>query len=81
MIQGSTREAYLVTREWPRSARAAGQIAEIESGKIGPFDLSQTSLVIASLIVILPTLMIALSLKLRASATGPPISRPSVAAA
>jgi hypothetical protein len=37
-----------------------GQIAEIESGKLGPFDVSQSSLVIASLIVILPALMIVL---------------------
>jgi Family of unknown function (DUF6326) len=44
-----------------------GQIAEIESGKLGPFDVSQASLVFASLIVILPALMIALSLTLRAS--------------
>ena len=44
-----------------------GQIAEIESGKMGPFEVSQSSLVIASLIVILPALMIALSLTLRAS--------------
>jgi hypothetical protein len=43
------------------------QIAEIESGEIGPFDVSRSSLVIASLIVILPALMIALSLTLRAS--------------
>jgi hypothetical protein len=52
-----------------------GQIAEIESGKMGPFDVSQSSLVIASLIVILPALMIALSLTLRASFNLPPISR------
>jgi Family of unknown function (DUF6326) len=44
-----------------------GQIAEIESGKIGSFDVSQSSLVLASLVVILPALMIALSLMLRAS--------------
>jgi Family of unknown function (DUF6326) len=48
-----------------------GQIAEIESGEIGPFDVSQSSLVIASLIVILPALMIALSLTLRASINRP----------
>jgi hypothetical protein len=48
-----------------------GQIAEIESGKIGPFDVSQSSLVIASLIVIAPALMIALSLTLRASLNRP----------
>jgi Family of unknown function (DUF6326) len=48
-----------------------GQIAEIESGKMGPFDVSQSSLVIASLIVILPALMIALSLTLRASLNRP----------
>jgi hypothetical protein len=44
-----------------------GQIADIESGKLGPFDVSQSSLVFASLIVIVPALMIALSLTLRAS--------------
>jgi hypothetical protein len=48
-----------------------GQIAEIEGGEIGPFDVSQSSLVIASLIVIVPTLMIALSLILRASINRP----------
>ena len=48
-----------------------GQIAEIESGKLGPFDVSQTSLVIAALIVILPALMIPLSLTLRASLNRP----------
>jgi hypothetical protein len=48
-----------------------GQIAEIESGKIGPFDVSQSSLVIASLTVIVPALMIALSLTLRASRNRP----------
>ena len=48
-----------------------GQIAEIESGKLGPFDVSQASLVIASLIVIAPALMIALSLTLRASINRP----------
>jgi hypothetical protein len=44
-----------------------GQIAEIEGGKLGPFDVSQSSLVMATVIVILPALMIALSLTLRAS--------------
>ena len=48
-----------------------GEIADIESGKMGPFDVSQSSLVIASLIVILPALMIALSLTLRASLNRP----------
>jgi hypothetical protein len=48
-----------------------GEIAEIESGELGPFDVSQTSLVIASLIVIVPALMIALSLTLRASLNRP----------
>jgi hypothetical protein len=48
-----------------------GQIAEIESGEIGRFDVSQSSLVIASLLVILPALMIALSLTLRASRNRP----------
>ena len=48
-----------------------GLIAEIESGKLGPFDVSQSSLVIASLIVIVPALMIALSLTLRASLNRP----------
>jgi len=45
-----------------------GQIAEIESGKIGPFDVSQSSLLIASLVVILPALMIALTLTIVATA-------------
>ena len=44
-----------------------GQIAEIESGKLGPVDVSQLSLVIASVIVIVPALMVALSLMLPAS--------------
>jgi hypothetical protein len=48
-----------------------GEIADIESGKMGPFDVSQFSLVIASLTVILPALMIALSLTLRASFNRP----------
>jgi Family of unknown function (DUF6326) len=48
-----------------------GQIAEIESGKIGSFDVSQSSLVIASLIVILPALMVVLSLTLRVSLNRP----------
>lgn len=48
-----------------------GQIAEIESGKIGPLDVSQASLVFASLIVILPALMIVLSLTLRVSLNRP----------
>ena len=48
-----------------------GQIAEMESGKLGPFDVSQSSLVIASLIVIVPALMIVLSLTLRASLNRP----------
>ena len=48
-----------------------GWIAEIESGKLGPFDVSQSSLVIASLIVSVPALMIALSLTLRASLNRP----------
>ena len=48
-----------------------GQIAEIESGKIGSFDVSQSSLLIASLIVILPALMIVLSLKLPVSLNRP----------
>lgn len=48
-----------------------GEIAEIESGKLGPFDVSQASLLIASLTVILPALMIALSLMLRASLNRP----------
>ncbi len=48
-----------------------GEIAEIQGGKMGPFDVSQSSLVIASLIVILPALMIVLSLTLRASVNRP----------
>jgi len=44
-----------------------GELAEIESGKLGPVDVSQSSLVVASLIVIVPALMIALSLTLRAA--------------
>ena len=53
------------------SLHRPGEIAEIESGELGPFDVSQTSLVIASLIVIVPALMIALSLTLRASLNRP----------
>ena len=48
-----------------------GQLAEIESGKIGPLDVSQSSLVIASLIVIVPALVVALSLTLRPSLNRP----------
>jgi Family of unknown function (DUF6326) len=48
-----------------------GQIAEIEGGEIGPFDVSQSSVVIASVIVIVPALMIALSLTLPASLNRP----------
>ena len=48
-----------------------GELAEIERGKLGPFDVSQSSLVIASLIVIVPALMIALSLLLRAAINRP----------
>ena len=48
-----------------------GQIAEIESGKIGSFDVSQSSLVIASLIVILPALIVVLSLTLPVSLNRP----------
>jgi Family of unknown function (DUF6326) len=48
-----------------------GEIADIESGQLGPFDVSQASLVIASLIVIVPTLMIVGSLTLRASLNRP----------
>jgi Family of unknown function (DUF6326) len=48
-----------------------GEIAGIERGKLGPFDVSQSSLVIASVIVIVPALMIALSLVLRASINRP----------
>lgn len=44
-----------------------GEVGEIERGKMGPFDVSQSSLVIASLIVIVPALMIVLSLTLRGS--------------
>jgi len=44
-----------------------GELAEIERGKLGPVDVSQSSLVVASLIVILPALMTALSLPLRAA--------------
>ena len=38
-----------------------GQLAEIQSGTIGEFDISQSVLVIASVIVIVPALMIALA--------------------
>jgi Family of unknown function (DUF6326) len=48
-----------------------GQIAEIESGKIGSFDVSQSSLVIAYLIVFLPALMVVLSPTLRVSLNRP----------
>jgi hypothetical protein len=39
-----------------------GQIEEVARGVMGPFDVSQATLLIASLIVIIPALMIVLSL-------------------
>ena len=39
-----------------------GQLGEISRGALGPFDVSQVTLLISSLIVILPALMIVLSL-------------------
>ena len=39
-----------------------GQLEEVARGVMGPFDVSQTTLVIASLIVIIPALMIVVSL-------------------
>jgi len=38
-----------------------GHIEEIMSGKMGPFDVSQTSLFLASLLMALPALMVALT--------------------
>jgi hypothetical protein len=45
-----------------------GQIEEVRDGVIGPFDVSQTTLLVASLIVIIPAVMIVLSLLLPAGA-------------
>jgi hypothetical protein len=41
-----------------------GQLEEVGRGGLGPFDVSQATLVIASLIVMIPALMIVLSLLL-----------------
>jgi hypothetical protein len=41
-----------------------GQLEEVGRGVMGPFDVSQATLVIASLLVIIPALMIVLSLLL-----------------
>ncbi|MGH2778210.1 MAG: DUF6326 family protein [Actinomycetota bacterium] len=43
-----------------------GQSDEISRGELGPFDVSQGTLVIASLIVIIPAVMIVMSLLLPA---------------
>jgi hypothetical protein len=43
-----------------------GQIDEVRRGVIGPFEVSQATLVVASLIVIIPAVMIVLSLHLSA---------------
>lgn len=45
-----------------------GQIDEIRRGVMGPFDVSQATLVVASLIVMIPAGMIVLSLLLSARA-------------
>jgi hypothetical protein len=41
-----------------------GQLGEVARGVMGPFDVSQATLLVASLIVIIPALMIVLSLLL-----------------
>jgi hypothetical protein len=41
-----------------------GQIEEVQRGVMGPFDVSQTTLLVASLIVMIPAVMIVLSLLL-----------------
>ena len=38
-----------------------GQISSIMNGKMGPFDVSQTSLVLAGLLMVIPSLMIVVS--------------------
>jgi hypothetical protein len=43
-----------------------GQIDEVRRGMMGPLDVSQATLVVASLIVMIPTVMIILSLHLSA---------------
>jgi uncharacterized protein DUF6326 len=43
-----------------------GQIDEVRRGVMGPFEVSQATLVVASLIVIIPAVMIVLSLHLSA---------------
>jgi hypothetical protein len=45
-----------------------GQLEEIRGGVMGPFDVSQITLMIASVIVIIPAVMIVLSLLLPAAA-------------
>lgn len=45
-----------------------GQIEEVRDGVIGPFDVSQGTLLIASVIVIIPAAMIVLSLLMSAGA-------------
>ena len=44
-----------------------GQIDEITKGRMGPFQVSQGSLLIASILVIIPALMVFLSLTLKPS--------------
>jgi hypothetical protein len=48
-----------------------GQIDEVRRGVMGPLDVSQATLVLASLIVIIPTVMIILSLHLSATVNRP----------
>jgi hypothetical protein len=48
-----------------------GQIDEVRRGVMGPLDVSQATLVVASLIVIIPTGMIILSLHLSATVNRP----------
>jgi hypothetical protein len=45
-----------------------GQLDEVREGVMGPFDVSQATLLIASVVVILPAVMVVLSLLLAASA-------------
>ena len=44
-----------------------GQLDEITQGRMGPFQVSQGSLLIASIVVIIPALMVFLSLTLKPS--------------
>ena len=48
-----------------------GEIDEIRGGAMGPFDVSQGTLLLAAVIVIIPALMIVLSLLLRGAVNRP----------